>query len=61
MDEQNCDHDDPSLGLMMAQAFLVSAASVAGMFGGMLVVGKTLEWNEARKDRKLIKAANEEK
>ena len=44
--------EETSLGTQIAQAFLVSAASAAGMWVGMMAVGFVVEKLETRANRK---------
>lgn len=44
--------EETSLGTQIAQAFLVSAASAAGMWVGMMAVGFVIEKLEKRAEKK---------
>lgn len=46
--------EETSLGTQIAQAFLVSAASAAGMWVGMIAVGVVVEKLQKRADRKKL-------
>lgn len=56
--------DEVSFGMELAKAFAISAASVAGSFAGIALLGaaynKIVDVKESRKARKLIKETTEE-
>lgn len=59
MDTLNEISESGSFGMDLAKTFALSAASTAGMIGGLFVVGLVLDANKRRKSKKAAKLVTE--